>query len=497
MQFNKTLCPCLRRAVREIQDQEQTQEVRLSDAMPDIGRVLGAWGQAMVRGKEWRSNGMTVSGGVMAWVLYVPEDGSEARCVEAWIPFQMKWDFPDSETDGTISAACLLRSVDARSTSARKLMVRAGVSVLAEALEPVEAEIFAPGEMPEDVRSLRRSYPIRCLREAGETIFLMDEDLMVPASCPKMQKLIRYELQPEIIDQKVMSGKVVFRGTGILHTLYRGEDGELYAWDFEIPFSEFTDLEREYDQEAGVRVHPLVTSLELELEEDDRLRLKAGLAGQYQIFDRVLVETVEDAYSPARPVTPQMQPLEMSMILDVRRESIRGEQQIEGAGSRIVDAVLYLDQPRQKRLRDAVTLEVPGVFQVLYYDAEGVLQSGIARWEGSWELPVDAQGQVEASVVPTGRPQAVLSGGAMNVRGDVLVDAVTAGKQGIPMMTGLDVGEIIEPDPNRPSLILRRMGEDRLWDIAKACGSTVEAIREANHILDEPDAGQFLLIPVS
>ena len=52
-------------------------------------------------------------------------------------------------------------------------------------------------------------------------------------------------------------------------------------------------------------------------------------------------------------------------------------------------------------------------------------------------------------------------------------------------------------DPNRPSLILRRAGDQCLWDIAKAAGSTMEAIRKANGLSGEPAPEQMLLIPVS
>ena len=38
-------------------------------------------------------------------------------------------------------------------------------------------------------------------------------------------------------------------------------------------------------------------------------------------------------------------------------------------------------------------------------------------------------------------------------------------------------------------------GEERLWDLAKKCGSTVSAISQANHLEGEPEAGRMLLIP--
>ena len=64
------------------------------------------------------------------------------------------------------------------------------------------------------------------------------------------------------------------------------------------------------------------------------------------------------------------------------------------------------------------------------------------------------------------------------------------------MVTGLAVGEREIMDPARPSLILQRMGEKGLWEIAKACGSTMEAIERANGLQGEPQVGQMLLIPV-
>jgi hypothetical protein len=72
----------------------------------------------------------------------------------------------------------------------------------------------------------------------------------------------------------------------------------------------------------------------------------------------------------------------------------------------------------------------------------------------------------------------------------------TCTNQSFPMVTALEVGEPIAPDPERPSLILRRAGEMSLWELAKLCGSTVEAIENANQLCEDPLPDQMLLIPV-
>ena len=232
MQFDKTVCRCLKHAVRDVQNQEQTQEVKLPDSYPDIGSVISAWGQVILRGKEWRSDGMSASGGVMTWILYAPEDGTQPQCIETWLPFQMKWDFPETEREGSIILQPLLRSVDARTISARKMMVRANVAIMGEAMEPWEVTSYQPPQETDHVELLRQTYPVRLHIQSGEKAFLLDEELTLPASCPAMDKILRYDVMPVVQEQKVMAGRVVFRGLANVHVLYQCESGDMESWDF-------------------------------------------------------------------------------------------------------------------------------------------------------------------------------------------------------------------------------------------------------------------------
>ena len=68
---------------------------------------------------------------------------------------------------------------------------------------------------------------------------------------------------------------------------------------------------------------------------------------------------------------------------------------------------------------------------------------------------------------------------------------------GLPMITALELGALREPDEYRPSLILCRPGGKGLWSLAKASGSTVDAIRLANDLTDDEDDNRMILIPVS
>lgn len=496
LQFEKKACRCLRRNVWEVKDQEQTQEVKLPDGMPDIGNILAAWGQCVMRGKEWRSDGMSVSGGVMAWVLYAPADGSEPRSMEVWLPMQMKWSFPESIREGTIRVIWHLRGVDARTLSARKMMVRANASVLAEALEPCEEEISTADHVPEDVQLLRNTYPARLPMEAGEKIFAIDEEFTLPASEPAPEQLISFCLSPQVTEQKVLGGKAVFRGTGNFHMLYQGGDGQLHSWDQEVSFSQFSDLDRDYDKDAWISVMMALSSLEPELQEG-HIRLKCGLIAQYLISDIVMLELIEDAYSPNRQVSVESRELQLPMILDSSQETIRFEGTIPENATRVVDVTVCPEHPSIRRAGDLTELECSGQCQVLFCDENGALQGRSARWSQVWELPASMDAEVLGAVQSVSRPQASLNAGQISLNGAVQAEAMTVSQQGMPMVTGLELGEMLRPDPGRPSLILRRAGEGSLWEIAKDTGSTVSAIRKANGLNDEPLDDRLLLIPVS
>lgn len=496
LQFKRRERPCLEAAVREIRNMELTQEIRLPDGMPDIGHILCAWGQTILRGKEWRSDSVSFSGGMMVWVLYAPEDGTEERCIEGWIPFQMRWDLPENSPEGVARIHCIPRFVDARSVSARKIMVRAGTAAQAEAFVPRSLELWEPETVPENVELLQTRWPVRMAMEAGERTFLLDEELELSGAAPDPEKIIYFRMEPKLAEKKVLGNKLVFRGNGNLHILCQCAGGALYSWDQELPFSQFAELDGEYGPDAQSDLNLSPTSLELELGENGRLRFKGGVVAQYLITDKQMLTAAEDAYSPNREVQLRMETAEVPAVLENRRENIYGEQTIPADAERIADISFQPDFPRQRSGENGVELELPGQFQVLYYGTDGTLRAGTARWEGRQHVSADENTRLLVMPGPAEAPRAVSSGGQITLSGEVPLEMIAVANQSIPMVTGLELMESRQKDPDRPSLILRRTGEERLWDIAKASGSTMEAIRRLNGITEEPVPDRLLLIPV-
>ena len=495
LQFEKEALQCLHTVKRETQSHEQTQEVRITDGMPDIGRIIGAWGQVILRSKEWQRDGMSVSGGTMVWVQYMPEDGGEPQCIESWLPFQIRWTFPETQHDGKIMSQCVLKSVDARSTSARKLMLRTNVAVLGWAMENRECELYSPKEVPDDVQLHRISYPMQLPVEAGEKAFSLEETLNLPPSVPKPEKVMAYHLQPEITEEKMMGDKVVFRGTAVLHLLYLAEDGGQYAWDFDIPFTQYNELDGEYGEDARVVLWPCVTALELE-KTDDNLNMKTGLVCQYRVSRRTMVEVTEDAYSPRRSVVCQFRDMDLPGILECKTQNIHIQQNSPVDGMRLTD-VQFSPQPVTAGSNDDRTsLELSGNFQMLYYDMEGNLRTASQHWKNQTDFPKGRGCTVDGIFWPSGKAQGNLLSGSAQLSAEGMLMTETMTTNALPVVTGLELGELQEADPRRPSLILRRTNGQNLWDIAKEYGSSVDSIRDANGLSNDLETAQILLIPI-
>lgn len=479
MQWSKKPCSYLKTLIRQVQTGEQTQEVRLSEDMPDIGHVISTWGQPVIRSRQWQGDSISLSGGVSVWVLYFPEHGGTVEPMEVWVPFQMRWNLPQTQREGNMRFQCRLQGLDARMLSARKMMVRAEVAVLAEVLERTETDIYVPEDIPEDVQLLRETYPAVLPVEAGEKQFRFEEEIHIP----QVKNWISWGVEPVITERSVVGNRLVFRGNGLLQYVYLDQGERICRGRTEIPFAQFVELDKEYGKDGTGDLMLAVASLEAETTAEGA-KVSCEVNAQYVIRERELLEVVQDGYSPTSPVELTVEMLQLPMELDRRREKIQIP--VELSQEKPLDILLFADFPTEFREEEAIRLKLSGSFQVLCEDAEQKLQTVSRDWAQELDIPAAENVKLVTTV------QSVL----MNeTTGEIELESVFEANEQIPMVTDLSVGEKVTEE--RPSLIIRSMNKDSLWELAKSTGSTVEAIRKANGLTQEPEPGQLLLIPVS
>ena len=495
LQFRKSLLQCLEQGIQEVKNTELTQEIRLGEGMPDVGRILGTWSQCLLRSKQWQGDEIEVSGGVKTWTLYLPEEGSEPRVVEGWLPFQQRWNSSSPGKTGTICVQPLIRYADGRSITARKIMLRIGLGMLCRTYLPMAAEIYEPEELPADLALLRQTYPMRLPVEAGEKTFSLDEEVAFPLAGTDW-KILTGMLHPEVTEQRVLNEKVMFKGKGNLQLLCRNSDGDIQPAYLELPFAQLAQLEGDWGDSCNAEVSVEVTDLETDLLESGQLRIKCSLVGQYLVDQERSITVAEDAYCPNRQVRLECTNLQLPAVLEDRLETISLEQTMTGQSGQVICCAFLPDHPKQRQGTDAVHLELSGQMQVLFYGTDGSLQGGTAHWENNRDIPASDNCRMFAQVCPLGQMQAMSNAEQIGASCKLQLTSRSYCMTEIPMIAEITYSDLEEPRVNSPSLILRRTGRRSLWEIAKECGSTVEAIRQANRLDGDPTGDRMLLIPV-
>lgn len=480
----------------EIQNAEQTQEYKLPDGMPDIGKILGSWGQIIMRGKEWRSDRAVCTGGIMLWVLYLPEDGTEFRTLNSWCPFQMKWDLPDDVLEGMFSVYPLIRFVDVRSVSPRKIVFRCGIAALGEGFCKGEIETSVADQNACSTELLRKKEHFRIPKEFGEKAFSLEEDLTIDTVTGKLDKLLYYSVSPDISEQKVLANKIAFRGNANIHVLFSESDGRVRCQNYTISFSQFAELEKSFSSDAQLGIKLTITNLEMESDEAGTVHLKCGLLGQYLVDDLEPMEFVADAYSPEYNLETEYRTIMVPGVHQRYSEQMRCVAQLGLNIGEIVDYQIQADFPHMYQEDNVENVEESGTVQLLYYDENRKLCSVSSRWEGKMEL--EANSEWNRTVIPFINPEAKVSvgSGSVHVDAELRLAVTESGKKEINAITGCKTLEKKPVDPQKPTIILRRAENDSLWEIAKACSSSMDAIKSANNLQDLSPAGQILIIPV-
>ena len=320
----------------------------------------------------------------------------------------------------------------------------------------------------------------------------LEESFSLPISAVK---LLSCRIRPQLTEQTVAGSRIILRGTAYADAIYLDDMGNIQQQTLELPFAQFADLDREYDKEATAAVSAAVSNLEPELTENG-LHIKCGLVAQYMIRQQRLLHLAEDAYSPHRIVTPNIQQLRLPAVLECRREYRQITQKMDAMPCDPVSAFCLPDHPTVYRETDRTSVELPGCMGLIYRDGDGALQYLQEPWADNFCVPAADDGKTEVNIGCIQPVEVRLTGDGVEITGQIQLDMRTMTQLEVPMVCGMEIGEEIQPDPSRPSVLLQRMGQQDLWNIAKDTGSTVEAIWQANGLQEEPVPGQMLLIPI-
>ncbi len=499
LEFQNVSCEYLRRTLFETRTQEETVELIVPDSYPDVQSIICAQASAIVRGKECRTGSVSVTGGIRTSAFYAPEDGSQPRVMDAYIPFTVRAEHAMASEKTELVCRCSVISADARMVNSRKILLRVNLLCQIEGFEPHCETLPQAQELPENVQVKSAQYQMLLPAQTAEKSFSVAEELNLPAGVTAV-RVCCFDTMARITESKMVGNKAVFKGLLAVNVLYLGEDDLLHAEHQHIPFSQFCEMTEDFDEQP-MQCTICVTGAEIEPDSSAQgkiLLMNVQLLAQCVVSCARDIVLCEDAYAIGASFEPQWKQCALDALLDHQELLLDARGRTDVRADKILQVCAYTQQPQITQTAGQVRVDVPMHFYVLHYNAEGQLACEQVKTQAMTELALAESGKCFAVTQYDGAVRVSPSADGAELRADVNVDVQCYAQKQMQTLCGGTMEPYAKKLADGPSVIVCKCREQTsVWDLAKQYGTTTAAIRSANHLsTEETEAGELLLIPM-
>jgi hypothetical protein len=486
---------------------EESVEVIVPDALPDIAEILCVHADAFVRGKEADTGRGSVSGVVRAEFVYAPADGNRPGRLEAELPFSVSAADGALVQDMKIVARVCAVACSARELGPRKAEVTASVRV--------QAAFYADGELSVcsglsdagvgGVELLYETAEICLPADIRERTFVISGELTLPRDCPPAGELLFTDIALRVNDARAVGSKLVFKGVADVAPFYISDSGKLSRAALDMEFSQIVEFdEAPAESEFNVSLMLSGAYVETQPQEGDGRVLSVELHAVAQCveLERRNVKYIADAFAPGVELECGYAGLETGEYGCARTAecTARGTLHVpEAAG--VIATFARAGAPEtaiedgQARIRCGVEVTC------LYADADGQARSARTRVDAEC-VPFDArdaQGVCVPSVLIGETAASLAAGGAVEFTVPVTFEVLGGQSRSLRAITAISYDrDSVSGEAVLPSLtVTRARPREKLWTLAKRYGSGVRLIMDANGLERESDMapGALLLIP--
>ena len=496
LKTNEQTVSYLQRGIPEPVFQELTAEAVVPESLPDLDRILGAWGTVIVQEKRVEEGTLRLSGGVQTSILYLSQEGDSPCQLEAWLPFLIRKPI-DGET-GCVFVRSWLKSIDARTVNARKALVRANLCFEISVFSPKQLTLISIADPPRQLQQKKSTYPAILPVACEELEFRVQDELPLPQTLPAVERILQWELHPVVTQSRMVGSKAVFQGEIAVFVLYLTQDGSVCSFTGALPYSQYAEMRGEWP-DGEIQITPLITMAQLETDgqrESRTLLADLSLLAQVCVLNTIPLTLTEDAYAVGGTLEPSWQELNLQPQLDQRLLTETAKFCIPGKISGNVGISILPDRPTLRRNGEKLSISTAIGGTILYRDADGQLRGKPIKAEGSTVLDASEGCRCLAYCRVAGPVETTVTTEGLQVSVPLEFTLALYQESAWRSLCGGTIQPL--PEKKRPSVILRHFSGGALWPLAKQLGAEVEAIQAANQMDDRSvPENEILLIPLS
>lgn len=299
------------------------QDFIVPDTKPDIKKILKLTAVPILHQSDCGQGRLNVSGDILLYVCYLPEEGTTARAMELRLPFS---DVLELGTCDTCIPEITVRRATASLINGRKINIRVTLTLTCTVATSQEITYLCPDE-DENIRMLKTSVSFCESVVVPDRTVEFSEHLELPAHSAPVRELLSVDPSITIQEYQVLSGRIVVSGMVQIETLYLPDTDpcRIARMEHELPFTEILEAEG-LEEGAYCQLSVLPCRFEVGLYEDaDGDARLVGIRFSFRLSadacNTVSHDAVTDAFGIYAPL--DMQTETVSGICAYKQETMR------------------------------------------------------------------------------------------------------------------------------------------------------------------------------
>ena len=442
--------------------QEETLESIVPDACPDILRIVDTEAVVCLKSKEAQEGRIEVAGTARCAVLYVPDGAEGLRRMTISIPFTCSAEHAGLGSSCRLMAVPRVQAADARSLNPRKVLTRVSLAVEVQVFAPRTAS-FCDGvecESAAGIQQLGETQSACLVIAVEEKPFTFSDDLNLSGSKPAMEELLKSRV--------------------------------------DLRCSEVSGVE----EDADCTLQVLLTGCDCSLDggEGHTVAVSLAMLAQAVVREERQIALLSDVYSTVYELNAERRPYTFYRLMEhtERRVMVREILETVTPAREVCDVYVTVGAVSQSREGSQVNLSAETTVNVVYRGEDGSLCTVARTLPCSCSVELAEGASCTCRCTCPGERFATPAGGGIEVRYPLDFHYLALMPHNTTGVSDIRLDEsALRNTAGQPSIVLRMVGEgERLWDIAKAYGTTMDDIVQANALGEDVlPMGQLLLIP--
>ncbi|MCI8405646.1 MAG: DUF3794 domain-containing protein [Oscillospiraceae bacterium] len=484
----------------------------LPDYCPSIFKVLKSRIVPKITSERIMNGKLLVDGVAYIKILYVSEESYRICTLSQKQAFSKSLELKEGCEEGCVSAFVKCDYVNCRVINQRRLDIRGALTIRATVSTVRKLDILCGASgMGLQVNTCTVTALDRKLYASKE--FTVKEELDLAYGKPSVTEVLDSTATASLTDYKLIANKVVVKGEILLHTLYTGSDDESgpEIMDFTVPISQIVDLPGVSEDYQCVITFD-VTGIDLSMKQDGdgectsfdgefciRVCCEADRNGETQL--------IGDAYSTGYELQPECSKVKIERLVCAVNESCVCKNSIaipQGEIARVYDISCDFTNESCRWEDGAVLVNGNLEISILGLDNDGMPL--LIEKSNPCEMKLeprgaDLQGDTEnvlfsPSIRAASVSYSLTSGSEVEVRAEIRICGILYQYCFYDVVSAIHIDEGSRKE-RKDDVVLRlyfaERGE-RVWDIAKRFGTSVEAIVLENNLESETLPGKIMLL---